>query len=174
MKITYPYSPSYNLYAPSFYNGAFCLETILYVYWYCADILLYFHFREIQSLEKATASVIFGLVARGDYDILSSYHMTLHSFLCQMAPIFDSNGLSRLQTTEVKSAISALLCEIQDKLSPQYLLSSTCMSERKQLVAALVGGIGAGAQLQVSILFLACNVYFVRHDSSRLELYVFS
>lgn len=40
---------------------------------------------EIQDLERATASVFIGLVARGNCEILSSYETTLHTFLCKMA-----------------------------------------------------------------------------------------
>ncbi|XP_045160246.2 serine/threonine-protein kinase ATR-like [Mercenaria mercenaria] len=103
---------------------------------------------EIQDLERAAASVFIGLVIRSNCDILSSYQTTLHTFLCKMAATFESNGLSKLQTRELKSAVSVVLCEIQDQLTPQYLLSLACKSWRNQLIAALVSELGFSNDLQ--------------------------
>ncbi|XP_060578307.1 serine/threonine-protein kinase ATR-like [Ruditapes philippinarum] len=106
---------------------------------------------EIQNLERAAASVFVSLVTRGNLNILSSYQGTLHTFLCKMAAIFESNGLSHLQTGELKRAISSLLCEIQDQLSAQYLLSLVCKSQRNQLVAAFISEIGFLNDLQYMV-----------------------
>ncbi|KAL4227217.1 hypothetical protein ACF0H5_012662 [Mactra antiquata] len=122
---------------------------------------------EKETLEKVTASVINSLF-NGNRN--SDCQSLLKYFFFKMANIFETNGFSKLQTVDLKTSISFVLCTIKTKLSCDYLVSSVCKSQRSQLIYSMVNEIGFSTDLQYLVApivkSIICDLYVKTWNNS--------